>query len=463
MKNPVTRDGLGYVWSLTNEGVEIRADRLRESSGELTAELRFALAPQGHVYRTRLNLLAGQTRSSVAKELTVRAPGPAWRELLERFCDGVVELEREGAPFVMIGRAPIRPAPPFLMRPMLFVGKPTILFGEGGVGKSSAVAAAVAVSVASGVAALDAWSVVTSGPVLVLDWEGDGDDWNDAVARVAAGMHIDPPALHYRRMSGALDGQVNEIAAYCDEQGIVLVVIDSVTWAAKSMDRAPADEPVKRLFDALRMIGRTSLLIDHKSKAGIRDGDDGSNPIGSIVKVNAARAAYELRVAGPASPDGTRHLALIARKLNPTAPQPPLGIAVATATDSTTMWTEPVLLGDHVVVNEAKRSNVLWERIRDLLIDGVPRTAANIASLLGIDAKDPVRVVETAMSRKPLTFANNGVKVRSDRLWHLLVSGEVSEQDNIILFPGMDVSETPPAPAADPQQPAPEAAWYDEL
>ena len=62
---------------------------------------------------------------------------------------------------------------------MLYVGKPTILFGEGGVGKSS-LAAAVAVAVQTGVAALDAWQVMASGNVLVLDWEGDGDDWNDA-------------------------------------------------------------------------------------------------------------------------------------------------------------------------------------------------------------------------------------------------------------------------------------------
>ena len=85
------------------------------------------------------------------------------------------------APSTATGRRPLRPQPPSLLRPMLYVGKPTILFGQGGVGKSSAIAAAIVVSVRTGVAALDAWEVVDSGEVLVLDWEGDADDWNDAV------------------------------------------------------------------------------------------------------------------------------------------------------------------------------------------------------------------------------------------------------------------------------------------
>lgn len=423
MRNPVQRDGLGYVLDVPKDGVSIRADRIRESSGEITAELVVERAPDGHILRTRLNLLSATTRSSLAKDLSSRAPGPDWRKLLEVLCLGVVELEREGEPFQMIGRSPVRPEPPYLMRPMLFAGKPTILFGEGGVGKSSALAAAIAVSVASGQAAVDAWSVVTPGPVLVLDWEGDDGDWNDAVARIAAGMSIPPPLLHYRRMSGSLDGAVNEIAAYCDEHAIVLIVVDSVTWATRSMDRAAGiEEPAKRLFEALRHIGRSSLLIDHKSKAGLRDDESGSNPIGALVKVNAARASYELRRAGEPSADGTRHLALIARKLNPVAPQPPLGIAVRVTGGETRLWTEPVLLGDEVVVQQVKESGALWERIRDALLPGTPLTASQIVGRIGLDGpKDPIRTVENAMARKPAIFANAGGPGRDSRKWYLIL------------------------------------------
>lgn len=430
MRNPVERDGMGYTLDIPRDGISIRADRIRESSGDLTAEVRISRAPDGHVLTTRTNLLSSTTRSSLAKELTSRSAGPDWRKVLEVFCQGVIELEREGEPFVTIGRAPVRPEPPYLMRPMLFAGKPTILFGEGGVGKSSAIAAAIAVSVASGTAALDVWSVVTPGPVLVLDWEGDDGDWNDAVARVSDGLRIEPPVIHYRRMSGALDAQVNEIAAYVDEHGIVLVIVDSVTWATRSMDRAAGiEEPVKRLFEALRHIGTASLLIDHKSKAGTRDDDaSGSQPIGSIVKVNAARASYELRKAGDASPDGTRHLALIARKLNPVAPQPPLGIAVRVSGGTTLLWTEPVMLGDEVVVHEVKAANALWERIRDALLPGSPLTAAQIVGKLGIDGvKDPLRTVENAMGRKPHIFASTGGPARASRKWYLVLQPQVTD------------------------------------
>jgi TonB family protein len=40
MRNRVERDGLGYRLDIPAAGVAIRADRLREASGEVTVELR---------------------------------------------------------------------------------------------------------------------------------------------------------------------------------------------------------------------------------------------------------------------------------------------------------------------------------------------------------------------------------------------------------------------------------------
>lgn len=420
MRNPVTRDGLGYRWDITNQGIVLRADRLHESGEVLTAEVVVERAPQGHLLRTRINLLAAQTRASLAKQIGNLEGGRGfdWAVALERFFDGVLALEREGPPFERIGRRPVRPQPPFLLRPMLYVGKPTILFGEGGVGKSS-LAAAVAVAVQTGVAALDAWQVMASGNVLVLDWEGDGDDWNDAVARVCAGLRMEPMELHYRRMRGPLDADVHRIAAYCDENDVALVIVDSVTWATREAGRGSVDEPVKRLFDALRIIGRSSLLIDHKSKAAIADDlTTGASPIGSIVKVNAARATFELRKADDPDPDGTRHLAVINHKQNPTDRQPPMGVAIRHRGGEVTMWTEPVRLGDAHVVREVDASGRLWERIKELLEVRGPLTAPSIVGYLGMQGKDPARQVEAALGRRSTVFGSAGTQ-RNTRKWYL--------------------------------------------
>ena len=426
MRNPVERDGLGYRWDATKHGVVLKADRLHESGESLSAEVVIERAPEGRLLRTRINLLAAQTRASLAKQLGQTRGGQdvPWAEVLERFTEGVLELEREGPPFERIGRRPLRPQPPSLLRPMLYVGKPTILFGQGGVGKSSAIAAAIVVSVRTGVAALDAWEVVDSGEVLVLDWEGDADDWNDAVARVAAGLQIEAPEFHYRRMRGPLDAQVNEIAAFCDENDIKLLVIDSVTWAQRTTDRGSSEEPTKRLFDALRSIGRSSLLIDHMSKASISDDSTtGANPIGSIVKVNAARAVFEVRKADDQDPDGTRHLALINHKQNPTAIQPPLGVAVRIVGGETRVWTEAVRLNDAAVAREAASSGVLWERIQELLRVRGALTGPSIVGFLGIDGRDPLRTVENAMTRKSTIFGVAG-ELRQTRKWYLLEARE---------------------------------------
>lgn len=435
MKNPVKRDGLGYRWDIIRDGITLKADRIHESGEVVSAEVVIERAPQGHLLRTRINLLAAQTRGSFAKQLASlpegRGEGVNWPVVLERFFDGVLALEREGPPFERIGKRALRPQPPYLLKPMLYVGKPTILFGEGGVGKSSAIAAGVAVSVQTGVAALDAWQVVASGNVLVLDWEGDGDDWNDATARVCAGLRIEPIELHYRRMRGALDADVHRISEYCDENDIVLVIVDSVTWATREAGRGPSDEPVKRLFDALRMIGRASLLIDHKSKSAIADDQTtGSSPIGSIVKVNAARATFELRKADDMDPDGTRHLALINHKQNPTALQPPLGVAVRSGGETTTMWTEPVRLNDHAVAREASASGALWQRARDVLRVRGHMTGPTLVGHLGLGGKDPLRQIETAMVRKPAIFGSTGTE-RNTRTWYLHESRAAFEDKEV--------------------------------
>lgn len=423
MKNPVRRDGLGYRWDIQRDGLTLKADRIHETGDTLTAEVVVERAPEGHLIRGRINLLAPQTRASFAKQLAAlpggKGQGVEWQETLERFFDGVLLLEREGPPFERIGTRALRPEPPYLIRPMVYVGKPTILFGEGGVGKSSTVAAAIAVSVQSGVPVLDCWNVVQRGDVLVLDWEGDGDDWNDATSRVCAGIGIEPIELHYRRMRGALDADVHRIAAYCDENDIALVIVDSVTWATREAGRGPTDEPVKRMFDALRIIGRASLLIDHKSKAAIADDQTtGASPIGSIVKVNAARATFELRKADDTDADGTRHLALINWKQNPTALQPPVGIATRHVGGRTSLWTEPVRLNDTHVAREVNASGVLWQRIREVLLARGHMSGPTLVGHLGLGGKDPLRQVETAMTRKSSVFGTTGTD-RNTRTWYL--------------------------------------------
>lgn len=443
MKNRVQRDGLGYRLDIPAAGVAIRADRLREASGEVTVELTVERAPDGHLSRSRFNLLSGpRTRAEMANGLSRKSAWDGWAATLEELSLGILELEREGSPWLKVGKQPPRDKPPYLLRPWLFEMAPTILFGGGGLGKSTVFAAGIVVTIATGRAPMDGWAPMRTGPVLILDWEGDDEDWNDAISLVAAGMGIESPEVLYRQCRGPLEGQVDAIAEMAQEVGAVLIVVDSAEAAMRSPRDAGADDPAKRFYDALRMIPTAALVIDHVSKSTLEHGGNGG-PIGSVTKYNRARAVWELRQSGKADADGTRHLALINRKMSKDAVQDPVGVAVRRADGMIRMWQEPYDAAEAVRQGKAARLTMaLWERIHGLLASGNPMTAPEIVGALSVSGKDPLRIVESAMSRQKLVFAH-GTGGRLDRLWYV-IEGAVPEVDGqIIAFPGaVDVSLT---------------------
>jgi hypothetical protein len=269
---------------------------------------------------------------------------------------------------------------------------------------------------------------VRSGPVYVLDWESSQDDWNEHVAAVAKGMGIDPPEIAYRRCAGPLDHQLYEHAAFVSENDIALVIVDSVTWALRTQGEGSIDEPIKRLFDALRLIGSSHLLIDHVSKTAAEEEEPGGlrMPKGGMAKHDSARATFELRTAAPPDPDGTMHLALINRKVNRSRREEPTGITVTRRADGgLVLDTELARLADPVTASAVP----LWERIRDALRKGEKLTAAEIVGRIGLAGKDPEATVRKTLSRYPDTFGNEPSK-RGASHWFLVdvrhVSGHVS-------------------------------------
>lgn len=447
MKRLTVREGRGYRLDRTDLGVSLRIDRIRESSGEVTGELTVERAPDGHLAFTRLNLLSKTTRVSLAKDLSTTAGGKhrdvPWAELLERFCLEVIVMEREGEPWLTVGRMPPRERPPYLMEPFLYERAPTILFGPGGIGKSSVFASAIAIAVATGRAALPGWVICRTGPVVVLDWEADPDDWNDSIAGVCRGIGIDPPLVHYRQCSGPLDGQVNAIASFVERTGAVLVIVDSAEAAMRSPRESGADDPVKRFYDALRQIPSSALVIDHVSKAVAEHGGNGG-PIGSVTKGNRARMTWELRTASARDDDGTRHLRLINRKNNKDDERSDAHVAVHRQGGVIRMWPE-------APPTRPRDGDALWERIRTLL-SGRPMTVPDIIGALGVTGRDPMRVVETAMARKGGMFGKSRGS-RTDRTWYLVDTADDTPDEEpvtgqVIAFPGTVLPVEEPEPPA---------------
>lgn len=324
--------GLGYRGDLVVKGVILTLDRITESRGELHGELTVTRSPEGHLLRSRFNVSGMNARSATAKFLTSRSNHADWAAVLEAFCLRVLEAERAGEPWATVGgKRPASGSVLYTLAPIIPANRSTIIFGDGGSGKST-ICTAIAVSVSTGRMVLPDFTPSVSGPVLVLDWEADADEWHERVVAVSKGIAIEPPTIHYRACVGPLTGQVEQVAAMAQEVGAVLLIVDSVGMASPSArEGTDANEAALRLFGALREIGVTALLIDHISKAGA-DAEGGAHkPYGSIYKSNLARSTWEL-VRGP-STGPEQSIAMYHRKANRSALHQPIGLKVIHGTE----------------------------------------------------------------------------------------------------------------------------------
>lgn len=324
MRSEFTRQGLGYVMSVPEIMTELSVDRMTRRGGETHGELTVACglpgsrSIDGHLHQARFNLSSTTARTSVAKTLAARSKADEidWFDLLETFCRAVLAAERLGEPIEYVGALPIPVGETFRVSPLLPEGQTTILYGDGGTGKST-LAAAIAASVETGVTIISGWTPRRA-PVLYLDWEAGKASINRRVRGVAMGAHI-PAVVTIRhadcRRRGPIAGFAEDIARYIDKEGIGLVIVDSIGMASgTSNEGSDANESAIRLFSAFGFLGTTVLAIDHISKAAAEDANKPARPYGSIYKGLLARATYELRRSQAA--DGRSLLGVFNTKAN---------------------------------------------------------------------------------------------------------------------------------------------------
>lgn len=336
MQRVFAKVGLGYVLRVPALVIEISIDRLSRTRGELHGELVVTCglpgtrSVDGHLHSARFNLSGGTSRGSLAKVLAKRAAQDDidWEDLLEDFCRRVMAQEREGEPAIDVGALPIPIGESYRLGPILPLGQTTILYGEGGTGKST-LSCLLAVAIQTGVSPLEGWSP-RKAPVLYLDWEGGKDSINRRVRGVAMGLEI-PHVVTIRyldcRRRGALYTFAEDIARMVDQEGYGLVIVDSVGMASgTSSEGGDANESAIRLFSAFGYLGTTVLADDHVSKAETEATNRPAKPYGSIYKTNLARATYELRRQKTA--DGSSALLLLNTKANDADLQGPQPIRV---------------------------------------------------------------------------------------------------------------------------------------
>lgn len=375
MQSTFEKRGLGYVMQLPDILTQLSVDQLSRARGELHGEVTITTtlpgtrSADGHLHQAHMNISGSDARGRLAKVLKERAntgDSVDWTGILEDFCRHVLGAERDGEAAIRVGTL-LRPAKlDYRLDPILASGKPILLFGRGGTGKST-LAAAFAVSVETGAMVIDGF-IPRKANVLYLDWEADRDEVNDRVRGVAMGANLPAgtASILYRACYGPLYRQVEPIARIVAKEDIGLMVVDSVGLAAGiGSDGGDASETALKLFGAFRAItttrpGCSILAIHHISKADAGADGKPSNPYGSIYYENLARATYELRASGDGHAVGLYNV----KPPSYGARLPPMALSIDHDEDGTIRYGRMDALPE-----ELTRSLPLAERIYRLLGD----------------------------------------------------------------------------------------------
>lgn len=361
---------------------EFKLTHLKRSRGDLTGELavltniKNVKTHKGVLHVARFNVLSSSSRAALARMLEKRTPDQDmdWFDGLEWLCQNVILAETKGEPIDEVGLRPsTKPGQQWMVEPLVLKGRPSMIFGPGGVGKSL-LGLTCALSVACGREIIPGIAPAVKGPVLYLDWETTADVINDRIVSIAHGHDFKPSGILYRRCVRPLADDAEELSSVVAEKKVVMVVVDSAAYAMGSQgEYGDANESVLRLHEALRLIGATALIIDHVNKTDQRAKPGTATPYGSAYKTNAVRISWEVRKAPSAN---GLAINLYHAKSNDTRQMDPIGLALE--------WEEEKIrfAKADVVEPEPEIEGSTREAILELLDGGAGMTSANICQAL---------------------------------------------------------------------------------
>ena len=180
--------------------------------------------------------------------------------------------------------------PKYQVEPLLQHHQPNLLWGNSDIGKSW-LGVYLCALVENGLEACGLRG--DTGHCLYVDYETTEDAMRERVVAVRAGLQGQLPDtwdLRYQAATGPLTDWIDDLARYVSKEQIDLVVIDSLGLALGGV--VNESENVVKLFEAVRELDATTLLIDHQGK-----GDDANQrgATGSSYKHHYARSEWEMR------------------------------------------------------------------------------------------------------------------------------------------------------------------------
>ena len=276
-----------YVLTWPNLHIKAEVSRFEDKHSELRAEVSFSSQrpnASGHLLRRRVNLTSPST--AYIKDLREEDESINWKRVVEQLAVAVTDEYRRGMPAVeILGQINAEPEGHWLIKPLVQVGHPTLIYGAGSSGKSW-IGQYLSVLVQEGLST--SGLEIEKAKVLYLDWETDLQELGSRIAMIREGLGL--PARYesgviYKYMTQGLEADIAEVRNMVQEWDIHFVVLDSLGSAC--MGEPESAEVVLKMFGALRSLGVTSLCIDHTNKNDVL--------FGSVYKRNASRQVFHVK------------------------------------------------------------------------------------------------------------------------------------------------------------------------
>lgn len=314
-----------YRLELPSAGITFEVDRLRRERNELVGELSVkcnlpgARTVEGTLSAVDFNFSSARSRSERAKLLSDRSRAQLdWDGLVEEFCQRVLQADRNGQPAVDLRTLPKPQAGDDIEIEGLYFPRrhPTLLFGDGGSGKSY---------VGLWIAGCLAKRGIRIG---LFDWELAGEDHRERLEMLFGSQM---PRIFYARCERPLVYEADRLRRIVQDNAIDYAVFDSVAFAC---DGPPETAEIAgRYFRALRQIGIGSLNIAHVTKTSndAKAPKTDQKPFGSIFWHNGARATWFVQKADDSMDADVLKLGFFNRKTNLTRMRQPVGLDISFA------------------------------------------------------------------------------------------------------------------------------------
>ncbi|MFC1980259.1 AAA family ATPase [Chloroflexota bacterium] len=389
MNKPSVTEGIGFVnYAWPELGLRVVAERYTDDA---YAELSFYSVngkDESLLHTTRANLLATPTMTSLAKRLEKNSQEILWTDVLTYITGKTMEIARRGEPAIEIWPSEDDTLEvEYLLKPLIYLNHPAVIFGEYGSLKSlCSLATAYVVQLPFHDNNLGLITAKESTRCLYLDYEDDPSSFRKRWSALERGFGKGAMPILYRRMTGTLSDSIEQLQRIIHDKNIGLIIVDSLGPAARGNLNDP--EPAIKYHAALRQLGVTSLTLAHTSKDQFTKK---KTIFGSVFFTNLARSVWECKAEQETGEDEAI-ISLKHTKANLSRLHSPLGYKFTFTDNNITVV--KVDLRDTGLSEELPLSL----RIMDLLRGG-PMTVKKIAEVLEANEAS-VRTITNRLSKK---------------------------------------------------------------